>query len=123
MKKKNIVGENLRKVRIRMGLTQEEIALRSGLSQGYINQLESGKRMFTQKSLERIAKVLNVPIIDFFRKDEGEADSVHEEISEYKRKKKPSSKKEMLALLNELPVQLREHYLTLLRLEKELWKK
>lgn len=123
MKKKNIVGENLRRIRLKKGLTQEEVALRSGLSQGYINQLESGKRLFTQKSLERIAKGLNVPIIEFFKKEK-KTEGVHEEISEYNKKRKKSpSKKEILALLNELPPRLREHYLTLLRLEKELWKR
>ncbi len=124
MKRKNIVGENLRKMRIRMGLTQEEVALRSNLTQGYINQLENGKRMFTQKSLELIAKALKVPIIDFFKKDEKEADRVGEEVAEYRYKSaKTLYKKEILALLNELPAPLREHYLNLLRLEKELWKK
>lgn len=126
MQRKNIVGENLRKIRIRMGLTQEEVALRSGLSQGYINQLESGKRMFTQKSLEQISKALKIPIIDFFKfKEEKEKSvGVREEVPEYKyRRKKSFSKKEILALLNELPPQLRDHYLTLLKLEKELWKK
>ncbi len=122
MKRKNVVGESLRKIRIRMGFTQEEVALRSGLSQGYINQLESGKRMFTQKSLEQIAEALDVPLIDFFRKKERKTDGVREEVSEYKREKSPS-KKEILALLNELPLQLREHYITLLKLEKELWKR
>ena len=43
MKKKNIVGDNIRMLRERVRLTQEELALKSGLSQGYINQLESGK--------------------------------------------------------------------------------
>ncbi len=124
MKRKNIVGENLRKMRIRMGLTQEEVALRSNLTQGYINQLENGKRMFTQKSLELIAKALKIPLIDFFKKDEKEADRVGEEVSEYRYKSaKTLYKKEILALLNELPAPLREHYLNLLRLEKELWKK
>lgn len=60
-KRKNLVGKNLRKIRMQMGHTQEEVALRSCLSQGYINQLESGKRMFTQKSLEKIAEALDVP--------------------------------------------------------------
>ena len=124
MKRKNIVGENLRKIRRKMGLTQEEVALRSNLSQGYITQLENGKRRFTQKSLEQIAKALNVPLINFFKKDEKEADRVREEVSEYKcRSGRTPSKKEILSLLNELPPQLREHYLTLLRLEKEFWKK
>ncbi len=127
MKRKNIVGENLREIRISMELTQEEVALRSGLSQGYINQLESGKRMFTQKSLEQIAEALNMPIINFFKKEKERTVGVCEEVSEYKieykRKKKSPSKKEILALLHDLPPRLREHYLTLLKLEKELWGK
>ncbi|MCK4846949.1 MAG: helix-turn-helix transcriptional regulator [Deltaproteobacteria bacterium] len=60
MKSKNIVGENIRKFRLSAGLTQEALANRSGLSQGYINQLENGKRNFTQKSLERIAGELQM---------------------------------------------------------------
>ncbi len=123
MKRKNTVGENLRKIRTGMGLTQEEVALRSGLSQGYINQLESGKRMFTQKSLEQIAEALNVPLLNFFRKSEKKTEGVREDVSGYNKRKKTFSKKEIFTLLNELPAQLREHYLTLLKLEKELWKR
>lgn len=124
MKRKNVVSENLKRIRLRMGFTQEEVALRSELSQGYINQLESGKRLFTQKSLEQIAEALNIPIIDFFRKEYEKAPCVREDESEYKYKReKSASKKEILALLNELPPRIREHYLTLLKLEKELWKK
>jgi transcriptional regulator with XRE-family HTH domain len=124
MKKRNIVGENLKKMRLRMGLTQEEVALRSGLSQGYINQLENGKRMFTQKSLEQIAKGLNVALIDFFEGEKREeAGGVREEMVEYRGKKRPPSKREIIALLNELPPSLQEHYFTLLRLERDLWKR
>ena len=60
VKKKNIVGDNIRRLREKAGLTQEELALKSGLSQGYINQIESGKRRFTQKSLELIADALSI---------------------------------------------------------------
>ncbi len=124
--KKNLVGENLRKIRKRMRLTQEEVALRSGLSQGYINQLESGKRMFTQKSLEQIAEGLNIKIIDFFKTEE-DTEAVQERIVEYRvRRGRPSYKsykKEVLSLLDELPPRIREHYITLLRLESELWKR
>ena|SRR3989338_11702814 len=124
MKRKNIVGENLRKIRLNTGLTQEEVALRSDLSQGYINQLESGKRLFTQKSLELIAEALEVPIIDFFRKEEGRAAGVSEDVSKYKyRRRKASLTEEILALLNELPRRTRKHYLNLLKLEKELLKR
>ncbi len=121
MKKKNIVGGNLKKIRANMGLTQEEVALRSGLSQGYINQLESGKRMFTQKSLEQIAEALKISITDFFQKEETPA-GFREDTVEYKRTK-PPSKKEILALLTDLPPKLKEHYFSLLKLEQELWGK
>lgn len=122
MKKKNIVGENIRRLRLKFGLTQEEIALKSGLSQGYINQLESGKRRFTQKSLELIADALSIPMAELFREEEiKRAPAIAEGIERYK-KKRPD-KKEFLALLNELPEHVVEHYFTLLRLEKEILRK
>ena len=69
MKRKNIVGNNIRIIRIKKGLTQEALALESGLSQGYINQLENGKRLYTQKSLEMIAESLSTSVINFFKED------------------------------------------------------
>lgn len=121
MKRENMVGENLKKIRMDMGLTQEEVALRSGLSQGYINQLESGRRMFTQKSLEQIADALDISITDFFREEETTA-GVREYNTEYNRSK-PPTKKDIFALLSILPPKLKEHYFSLLKLEKALWEK
>ncbi|GBE37837.1 MAG TPA: XRE family transcriptional regulator [Nitrospirae bacterium] len=123
MKRKNIVGKNLRNIRKKLGLTQEEVALRSGLSQGYINQLENGKRMFTQKSIEHITEALDIPVIEFFREGTGGAELICEETADYKREKRTYSKKEILALLNDLPSGLRDHYIDLLKLEKKFWKK
>lgn len=121
MKKSNLVGDNIRKLRLTAGLTQEEIALKSGLSQGYINQLESGKRRFTQKSLELIADALSVPLFKLFTEEETpHAPMVIDEVKRY-RKIRPS-KKEFLTLLKELPEDIVEHYLILLKLEKEVWK-
>lgn len=121
MKRENMVGKNLKKIRADKEFTQEEVALRSGLSQGYINQLESGRRMFTQKSLEQIADALDVSIADFFRK-EGTTTGVSESNVEYNRTK-PPTKKEIFALLSSLPPILKEHYFSLLKLEKVLWEK
>jgi len=122
VKKKNIVGDNVRRLRLKVGLTQEELALKSGLSQGYINQLESGKRKFTQKSLELIADALNIPMVELFREGETQkVPAVAEKIERY-RKRRPD-KKEFLTLLKELPEHIVDHYFILLRLEKEIWKK
>jgi transcriptional regulator with XRE-family HTH domain len=117
MEKKNVVGSNIRKFRLKAGITQEELALMSGLSQGYINQLESGKRNYTQKSLGLIANALSIPIIEFFREDE-EIPLVSEKESSYLKKR--SYKKEFIQILNDLPEHIVEHYLTLLKLEKEV---
>lgn len=117
MEKKNVVGSNIRKFRLKAGITQEELALMSGLSQGYINQLESGKRNYTQKSLGLIANALSIPIIEFFREDE-EIPLVSEKESSYLKKR--SYKKEFIQILNALPEHIVEHYLTLLKLEKEV---
>ncbi|MBI3584152.1 MAG: helix-turn-helix transcriptional regulator [Nitrospinae bacterium] len=120
MKGKNIVGNNIRKLRINACFTQEELALRSGLSQGYINQLESGKRRFTQKTLELIAEALSIPITELFREGEIPKTPVIAKKNGNYGKKRPD-KKEFLCLLKELPDHIAEHYLILLRLERELW--
>lgn len=122
MKQKNIVGDNIRRLRLEAGITQEEVALRSGLSQGYINQLESGKRRFTQKSLELIAEALSVPMSELFRGDESRTLPVmKEETRIYERK--GVNKKEFLSLIKDLPDHIVEHYFILMKLERELWGK
>lgn len=122
MEKKNAVGNNIKKFRLKAGITQEDLALRSGLSQGYINQLEHGKRNYTQKSLELIAIALSVPVIEFFMEGEGEqASTSAENIGIYQKKR--SYKKEFIPILNDLPESIVCHYLTLLKLEQELMRK
>ena len=119
MKKRNLVGESIRRLRIEENLTQEELALRSGLSQGYINQLENGKRKFAQKSLELISKALSIPIMEFFSEKEAfPALLVKEETAEYGGKLRQIG--EFTELLKALPAHIVEHYLTLLKMEIEL---
>ncbi len=119
MHKKNLVGSNIRTCRIKVGITQEELALKSGLSQGYINQLENGKRNYTQKSLELIASALSVTVIDLFKeKDIEQAASIAEKSVLYQKKR--SHEKEFQVLLSNLPEPVANHYLTLLKLEWEL---
>ncbi|MBA3060217.1 MAG: helix-turn-helix transcriptional regulator [Nitrospirae bacterium] len=115
---RNIIGENIRRLRMQTGLTQEELALKSGLSQGYVNQLENGKRKYTQKSLELIADALAIPVAEMFKEEGEQRDVVSEKVVAYKRKR--PDKKEFLVLLNELPDHIVEHYLTLLKLEKKI---
>ena len=42
-------------------MTQTELAARTGLGQGYLSDLESGRRQGTEETLATIAKALDVP--------------------------------------------------------------
>lgn len=54
----------IREVRKRAGLTQEELAARSGLTQSHLSRLELGKYVPTLTTLERLARALKVPVSD-----------------------------------------------------------
>jgi len=123
MKKMNVVGNNIKRFRENEGITQEELALKSGLSQGYINQLENGKRRYTQKTLEFIADSLSVPVIELFTEDNKKLTTRKIQDIEIQKVKKKKYKKDFPGLLNGLPDHIIEHYITLLRLEKELLKR
>jgi transcriptional regulator with XRE-family HTH domain len=118
MKKRSVVGENMRRLRLKAGFTQEEIALRSGLTQGYINHLEMGKRNYTQKSLELIADALSTPVIDFFKEDQEHKPAVSEAEPVYRDKK--AIAKELLIIIKDLPEAVAGHYLTLMKIERDL---
>lgn len=56
------VGQNVREARLRCGLSQGEIADRSGFSQQYLSELENGKRNPTVITLFEIATALQVEV-------------------------------------------------------------
>lgn len=56
----NEVGQRIMERRKRMGMTQEELAERSGLTTQFVSYAESGKRASRPENLMRIAAVLGV---------------------------------------------------------------
>jgi len=61
---RRLVGENLARVRAAKGLTQEQLAERSGFSQQYLSGLERGRRNPTIVSIYEIAQALGVSYLD-----------------------------------------------------------
>lgn len=58
------VGQNVRRARLALGLTQEQLAEQSGFSQQYLSDLERGRRNPTIVSLWELSQVLKVtPVI------------------------------------------------------------
>ncbi|MGR9221348.1 helix-turn-helix domain-containing protein (plasmid) [Rhizobium leguminosarum] len=64
MDMRRLVGKNFARLRHEKGLTQEDVAARSGFSQQYISGLESGRRDPTIVTLFELAQALNVSHID-----------------------------------------------------------
>ncbi|RYG83235.1 MAG: XRE family transcriptional regulator [Alphaproteobacteria bacterium] len=58
MDMRRLVGQNVRRIRLERGLTQEQFAERSGFSQQYVSDLERGKRNPTIVSLFEMAQAL-----------------------------------------------------------------
>jgi transcriptional regulator with XRE-family HTH domain len=61
---RKLVGSNFARVRRASGLTQEELAARSGFTQGYLSDLERGRRNPTIVSLYELAQVLGVEVVE-----------------------------------------------------------
>ncbi|HMN14933.1 MAG TPA: helix-turn-helix transcriptional regulator [Bellilinea sp.] len=66
MDPKLVVGRNVRRLRKRLGFSQEVLAERATLHRTYIGALERGERNVSLENLVRIARALNVEISELF---------------------------------------------------------
>ena len=62
-----LVGENVKRIRLRAGLTQEQFAEKSGFSQQYLSTLERGRRNPSIVTLYELACALGVSHIELVR--------------------------------------------------------
>jgi transcriptional regulator with XRE-family HTH domain len=69
MDMRKLVGRNAARLRSEAGLTQEQLAERSGLSQQYISGLERGRRNPTVVTLYELASALGVSHVELVRED------------------------------------------------------
>ena len=63
----DVFCENVRARRARLGLTQQEVADRLGISGPAYSQLESGRRCPTLQVVERVAQALNTAASSLIR--------------------------------------------------------
>ncbi len=56
----NRIGNLLEAARIKAGLTQKQLAEKTGIKQNMINDYEHGKRKLSLAMAERISKILNI---------------------------------------------------------------
>jgi transcriptional regulator with XRE-family HTH domain len=67
MDMRRLVGENVRRIREKKGLTQEQFAEISGFSHQYLSGLERGLRNPTVVTVYEIAGALGVSHLDLLR--------------------------------------------------------
>ncbi|HLH88074.1 MAG TPA: helix-turn-helix transcriptional regulator [Xanthobacteraceae bacterium] len=60
------VARNLRRLRVRTGLSQEALAVDAGIDRTYISRLERGLENPTVAVLERLAGAVQADITEFF---------------------------------------------------------
>lgn len=70
MDMRKLVGRNLARLRREKGLTQEQVAERSGFSQQYLSGLERGRRNPTVVTLYELAQALGVSHTELVKPDE-----------------------------------------------------
>ena len=61
------LGKKIKEERLLKKLSQTEIAYRCGFDKSNFNTIESGKRNVTVSSLLKIAKALDISLIDLFK--------------------------------------------------------
>ncbi len=66
------IGKRIRALRIKNGLTLEELASRSELTKGFLSQLENNLTSPSITTLEDITEVLGVSLEEFFKEDKDE---------------------------------------------------
>jgi transcriptional regulator with XRE-family HTH domain len=64
MDMRKLVGRNVRRIRLRKDLTQEQFAEISGFSQQYLSSLEQGRRNPTIVTLYELATALGVSHVE-----------------------------------------------------------
>jgi transcriptional regulator with XRE-family HTH domain len=67
MDMRKLVGDNVRRIRAKKGLTQEQFSDLSGFTQQYLSDLERGKRNPTVVTVYELAKALGVNYLDLLR--------------------------------------------------------
>lgn len=69
MDKKDILikfGQKVRDERMKLGLSQEELAARAGLHRTYIGMIERAEKNITLENIEKIATALSKKINELF---------------------------------------------------------
>jgi transcriptional regulator with XRE-family HTH domain len=58
-----IIGANIRSIRVAQNMTQTRLALMASMSKAYLCDIEAGRINITTRTLERLASCLDVEVV------------------------------------------------------------
>ena len=61
------LGENIKKIRTKKGMSQGDICRALDMDRGYMSAIENGKKNITIAQAERLAKALGVSVSELLR--------------------------------------------------------
>lgn len=73
MRGRELIGLNLRRLRVERDISQERLAFDSGVDRSYLGGMERGEENPTVDILDKLAATLAVPVADLFAANEGKA--------------------------------------------------
>lgn len=85
------IGSNIRKIRMSLGIKQEELAFALNVSQSYLSKIETNRSKIYVDDLLKIAAYTNKPVGVFFS----------EQVSETRRPEISKQREEIIGLLRE----------------------
>ena len=62
-----ITGQVIGRLRVQQGLSQEELAKKSGIARSHLAMIENGKKSASVETLWKIAEALNIMMSDLFK--------------------------------------------------------
>ena len=74
MRGRELVGFNLRRLRVERDISQERLAFDSGVDRSYLGGMERGEENPTVDILDRLATTLSVPLAGLFAGESDDAD-------------------------------------------------
>lgn len=67
MQGRKLVGQNLKRIRVAQAVSQEQLAFDAGVDRSYLGGIERGEENPSVDTLEKVARILNIELIDLFR--------------------------------------------------------
>lgn len=102
MKIQEKLGKRIKQIRELKGLTQEDFEEASGINARYLSALERGQKNVTVQILEKVAKTLNIEVLDLFYFESKDQKSLDVDLNSVLKTVEPDLKKKIIRVLQVL---------------------